>query len=198
MTTTARPPETKAARRPDLDSLYSINADGSRNKIHPADVRGRFQRRKNLVWTVLFAIYVVLPWIRVNGHPAVLLDIVEREFWLFGASFNAQDFYLAFFLVAGVGFALFVVSALWGRVWCGYACPHTVFLEGFYRRIERLVEGNAVQRRRLQEMPWSAVKLRKRLTKWTLYLAFSAFLSHSFLSYFMGAEVVLAAVTGPP
>ncbi|MFO1054737.1 MAG: cytochrome c oxidase accessory protein CcoG [Planctomycetota bacterium] len=185
-------------RHPDLDSLYCVNPDGSRNTIHPADVKGRFQRRKKIVWTILIALWVVLPWIRVGEHPAILLDIEHRSFYLFGATYNAQDFYLAFFLLTGIGITLFVVSTVFGRIWCGYSCPHTVFLEGVFRRVERWVEGNAAQRKRLNGLPWNAEKIRKRGLKLAIYLAISLFLSHNVLSYFLGADHVLAAMTGSP
>lgn len=185
-------------RRSDLDTLYCINPDGSRNTIHPADVRGRFQVRKKIVWAVLVAVYLVLPWIEIGGHPAVLLDIPERHFYLFGETFNAQDFYLAFFLLSGAGFALFVVSALWGRVWCGYACPHTVFLEGFYRRIEHWFEGGAGKRKRLEPMPWNGEKILRKGGKQVAYVLLSFLLAHTLLSYFMGVEGVRAAVTSAP
>ncbi|MCC6781653.1 MAG: cytochrome c oxidase accessory protein CcoG [Planctomycetes bacterium] len=185
-------------RRPDLDSLYCLNADGSRNTIHTADVHGRFQTRKKIVWAILIAIWVVLPWVKVGGHPTILIDIEHRSFYLFGATLNAQDFYLAFFLLTGIGITLFVVSSVFGRIWCGYSCPHTVFLEGVYRRIERWVEGTSQQRKRLKELPWNAEKLRKRGLKLVLFLAVSLFLSHNFLSYFLGAHEVLAAIVGSP
>lgn len=76
-------------RRPDVDTLFSINEDGSRNAIHPADVKGRFQVRKNLLWTVMIAIYMVLPWLKIGGRPALLIDIPARHFYLFGYTFNA-------------------------------------------------------------------------------------------------------------
>jgi cytochrome c oxidase accessory protein FixG len=185
-------------RRPDLDSLYCVNPDGSRNTIHPADVKGRFQSRKKVVWAILFALWIVLPWLEVGGKPAILVDLANRQFLLFGSTFNAQDFYLAYFLLTGVGFSLFVLSALFGRVWCGYACPHTVFLEGFYRRVERWLEGSAAQRKQLEAMPWNLQKILRRGGKWLIFAAFSAFLSHNFLSYFMGADEVLAAMTSSP
>src|SRR5690606_70632 len=80
-------------RRPDVDTLFSINPDGSRNVIHPADVRGRFQRRKQLLWVVLIGIYMALPWLQIGGRPAFLIDIPARHFYLFGYTFNAQDFW---------------------------------------------------------------------------------------------------------
>lgn len=195
--TQTTPPKAKQ-RRPDLDSLYCINPDGSRNTIHPADVKGRYQVRKKIVWTFLVALWVVLPWIEIGGHPAILADIANRRFYLFGETFNAQDFYLAYFLLTGVGFTLFVVSALFGRIWCGYACPQTVFLEGFFRRIERWIEGNAAQRKKLKDAPMSLQKALRRGAKWAIFFALSAFLAHNFLSYFMGADEVLAAMTSSP
>ncbi len=185
-------------RRPDLDSLYCINADGSRNKIHTADVRGRYQRRKKILWSVLIALYVGLPWIEIKGHPAVLLDIPRRHFYLLGNTFNAQDFWLAFFVISGVGFALLVVSALWGRVWCGYACPQTVFLEGVFRRVERFFEGNAAKRTQLDARGISLQKVLRRVGKYTAYLALSVVLSHTFLGYFMPVRDVVHAVVSPP
>ena len=119
----------------------SLRSDGSRNYVHPADVKGRFTRLRYIIFAVLIAIYVALPFVKVGGHPAVFMDIVNRKFYLFGAVFNAQDFWLMFFLLSGVGLTLLTVTAIKGRLWCGYACPHTVFLEGVFRRIERLIEG---------------------------------------------------------
>ena len=117
----------------------ALRADGRREFVIPADVSGRFTRRRYFGFALLILIYAVTPWIQIKGHPAILMDIEHRHFYLFGATFNAQDFWLAFFLLSGVGFALIVATAIWGRVWCGYACPQTVFLEGVYRRIERLI-----------------------------------------------------------
>ncbi len=198
MATPSAPSAKTGPRRPDLDSLYCLNEDGSRNTIHPADVKGRYQIRKKIIWTILIAIYVAIPWIDINGNPAVLFDIPGRNFFLFGATFNAQDFYLAYFVLTGIGFSLFIVSALFGRIWCGYSCPHTVFLDGVYRRIERFFDGNATQRKKLQAMPWNAQKIARRGAKWLSFLVVSAVLSHTFLSYFMPVEEVLAAVTHSP
>ena len=189
---------TTTKRRPDLDSLYCINEDGSRNTIHTADVRGRFQDRKRWLWVGLIAVYLALPWITINGNPAILIDIAHRSFFVFGQTFNAQDVWLFFFVITGVGFTLYVVSALFGRVWCGYGCPHTVFLDGVYRRVERWFDGDAVKRKRLAAAPWSADKVVRRGGKWVVYLGLSFLLAHTFLSYFMPARVVWAAVTGPP
>ncbi|MBW2405042.1 MAG: hypothetical protein JRF42_14855 [Deltaproteobacteria bacterium] len=87
----------------------SLRSDGSRNYVHPADVAGRFTRLRYIIFTVLIAVYVVLPFVKVGGHPAVFIDIVNRRFYLFGAVFNAQDFWLVFFLLSGVGLTLLTI-----------------------------------------------------------------------------------------
>lgn len=193
-------PEKKpgGARRPDIDTLYTINADGSHNKVYTADVKGRFQNRKKILWAIMLGIYVVMPWVKIHGNPAILIDLPNRNFYLFGGTFNAQDFQLAFLYVTGLAFALFVVSAIWGRLWCGYACPQTVFLEGVYRRVERLFEGDAGRRKKLAAMPWNREKVLRRGGKWAAFLILSMVLSHTFLSYFMPVERVFAAITSPP
>lgn len=170
---------------PSLDALASINPDGSRNFIHTADVRGRFTTLRAATGWILIALYVLLPWIPVNGNPAVFLDVRHGRYHFFGLTFVSQDLWLAFFAVTGVGFALFVATALWGRVWCGWACPQTVFLEHIYRRIERLIEGDATARRRLDRGPWNADKILSRGIKWAIFLAISFSIAHVFLSYFV-------------
>ncbi len=187
-----------SARRPDLETLYCINEDGSHNTIHPADVKGRFQRIKKITWTLLIAVYVILPWIQVGGHPAILVDLPHRHFFLFGKIFNAADFWLFFFILSGVGLFLFFLSATYGRVWCGYGCPQTVFLEGVFRRVERWIEGGATARDRLAKSPWNKEKILKRFSKLGIYLLISLFLSHTFLSYFIPVDVLQKAVTSSP
>lgn len=188
----------QVVRRPDVDTIFSVNADGSRNPIHPADVRGRFQRRKHALWYLLIAVYLVVPWLKIGGHPVLLIDIPARHFYLLGATYNAQDFWFAFFFVTGLGFSLFVVAALFGRMWCGYACPHTVFLEGVFRRIERWIEGPAPSRAKLDKAPPSAAKILRRGAKLVVFLGIAAVISHSFLGYFMPVEVLVAAMTASP
>lgn len=186
------------AERPSLDALASINADGSRNFIYPADVRGRFTTWRTTMGWILIAVYALLPCIPINGNPAVLLDVRRGQYHLFGLTLVSQDLWLAFFLLSGAGFALFFVTALWGRVWCGWACPQTVFLEHIYRRIERMIEGDGPARRRLATAPWDARKTILRFVKWALFLAVSVAITHIFLSYFIPWPELLRMVSAPP
>ena len=108
-----------------VEQASSLRNDGSRNFVHPADVKGRFVKARYVVFAVLIAIWATLPWIQIGGHPAMYLDVPGRHFFLFGATFNAQDFWLVFFLFSGTGLALLTITTVLGRVWCGWACPQT-------------------------------------------------------------------------
>jgi len=176
----------------------SLQSDGRRQAVHPADVSGRFTTRRNLVFATLIAVYVLLPWIEVGGHPAVFLDVVNRKFFLFGATFNAQDVWLTFFLLTGIGFALIVATALMGRIWCGYACPQTVFLEGVFRRFERWLEGPAQIRIRRNRKALDFDKLWRKVVKHAAYVIAAALVAHVFLSYFVSLPRLFEMMTSNP
>lgn len=172
-------------KKPSLDTVTSINEDGSRFVIHPADVRGRYTRWRRISALLLIGIYVLLPWIPVNGYPAVFLDVMNRRFHLFGITLAAQDMWLLFFGVTGLAFLLFYVTAFLGRVWCGWACPQTVFLEHVFRRFERWIEGDAPARRKLDSAPFSPAKIFKRILKHGVFVLLAALIAHIFLAYFI-------------
>jgi cytochrome c oxidase accessory protein FixG len=179
-------------------SLASIGDDGSRVAIHPSDVRGRFMSARRLSAVLLVAVYVLLPWIPVKGKPAVFLDVANLRFHFFGLTFAAQDLWLAFFLITGLGFTLFFVTALFGRLWCGWACPQTIFLEHVYRRIELWIEGDAATRRRLDAGEWTAEKTWKRGAKHVASILVSLVIAHVLLAYFVSIPEVLRMVTHSP
>jgi cytochrome c oxidase accessory protein FixG len=187
-----------SAARPSLDSVTTINADGSRRFLHPADTRGRWTTARRLVAWVLIAIYLLLPWVPVGGFPAVFLDIAERRFHLFGWTVASQELWLLFFFISGLGFALFFVTALLGRVWCGWACPQTVFLEHVFRAIERLIDGDAPARRQLDAAPWDNLKVAKRVAKHALFVLVSTLIAHLFLAYFVSLPRLYAMITEAP
>jgi cytochrome c oxidase accessory protein FixG len=176
----------------------SLRRDGTRQHVHPADVHGRFARLRVGVFAVLIALLCALPWLQVGGHPAVFIDIERSEFYLFGSTFNAQDFWLAFFPLSGAGFLLIVATALWGRVWCGYACPHTVFLEGVFRPIERWLEGPRTTRLRRNQAGPSFDKFWRKALKHSIYLALSFVLAHVMVSYFVSLPRLYRMVLGDP
>lgn len=172
-------------KTPNLSSLTTVNEDGSHYFLHPADVSGFWTKVRRSFGFVLIVVYVALPWIPINGYPAVFLDVEKRLFHLFGLTLVPQDMWVMFFLVTGMGFALFFITSLLGRVWCGWACPYTVFLDHVYRRIERWIEGDAIARRKLAEAPWTSGKILKRFVKHLLFAGVAALIAHVFLSYFV-------------
>lgn len=176
----------------------SLRSDGSRVNLVPADVRGRFARARRLVFAALIVFGVALPLVRFGGHPAMLLDVQRRQFFLFGQTFNAQDTWLVFFLLSGVGFVLIVAAAVLGRVWCGWACPQTVFLEGVFRRIERWIEGPRNAHLRRDAGPMTFAKVWRKAVKHALFFMLALALAHLVLAYFVSLPGAWTLVNGPP
>lgn len=177
-------------KSPQIDTLTTVAQDGSRNFLHPAHVNGRFTKLRQRIFVLLIALLVALPFIQIGDYPAVWLDVPRRQFHLFGFSLGPSDSYLLFFLLTAVGFVLVVVSALWGRIWCGYACPQTVFLEGVFRRIERWIDGTRDAQIRLEKAPLSGEKIFKRVLKYTLFAAVSLLIAHLLLCYFVSFKTL--------
>ncbi len=159
--------------------LASMKTDGSRLMIHPADVRGRWTRIRRLVFAVLIAFYVLAPFIPVGGHPMIQLDFAHRSFFLFGQTFNSQDIWMVLFLLLSFAFGLLLVTAWHGRVWCGFACPQSVFIEGVVRPIERFFEGPRERRLKAVDQPWTAGRLARRVAKLGAFLLLSVLIAHT-------------------
>ncbi|MCH8503154.1 MAG: cytochrome c oxidase accessory protein CcoG [Ectothiorhodospiraceae bacterium] len=155
----------------------------SREKIHPREVKGPFQTLRNLAVVVLLGIFYGLPWLQWDGRQAVLFDLPVRQFHIFGLTFWPQDFlYLALLLIIAA-LTLFFFTALAGRLWCGYACPQTVWTEAFIW-MERWTEGNRQQRLKLDKSPWTRQKLLRRGSKHALWVAFALYTGFTFVGYF--------------
>lgn len=183
---------------PTLDSLASLDQHGVHKKIHPADVRGPTTSARRVTFAVLLAILLIVPWIQIGGRPAILLDIPHRQFFLLGDIFNAQDAFLLFFLLTGVGFALVVTTSLFGRMWCGFACPQTVVIDGIFRTIERVIEGPREARIKLDRAPLGAGKIARKGLKHALYIALSLALSHQLLGYFFPIRELWTLISAGP
>jgi cytochrome c oxidase accessory protein FixG len=176
----------------------ALRPDGRRVALHTIDVRGRFIRARRATFAALIALYLAAPLVRVGGHPAVHLDVAARRFYLFGGTFNAQDFWIVLFLCTALLFTLLFLTAWHGRVWCGWACPQTVFLEALYRPIERLVDGPRSRRIKLAGAPWTLPRLARTAAKHGLYVAVSLLISHVALSLFVSAPELYAMVREGP
>jgi cytochrome c oxidase accessory protein FixG len=160
------------------ESLYA-----KAEKIYPRQVHGLFARLRVLGVLGLLGIYYILPWLRWDGQQALLLDLPARKFHIFFVTLWPQDFFYLALLLIIAGLTLFFVTALAGRVWCGYACPQTVWTEAFLW-IERKVEGDRMKQQKLDALPLNARKFRIKATKHFLWIAFSAWTGFTFVGYF--------------
>ena len=183
---------------PTRERVTTIGSDGSRQALHPADVRGQWVRARWAMGWFLIAVFAAVPWIEIGGNPAVFLDIEHRRFHLLGATLGLGDLWLLFFVISGLGFGIYAVTALLGRVWCGWSCPQTVYLEHVFRRVDRLIEGDHLQRARLDAAPWTAEKLLKRGGRATLYILLCWGVAHIFLAYFVSIPGLYPMITGAP
>ena len=178
--------------------LSTVDASGGRLWVYPADVSGRYRGRRDRVSEVLLLVFLLLPWLRIGGQQAVLFDVAGGRIALFGLRFWLHDAPMLLFVAGGAAITLALVTSIWGRVWCGWACPQTVFVDRVFRKIERWIEGDAVLRRRLDAASWSTDKLAKKGTKWALFTGVSLVISHSFLAYLLGTDGVARAISEGP
>ena len=160
------------------DTLYA-----SHQKVYAREVSGRFARLRIVSVVVLLGLFYGLPWVHWNGRQAVLFDLPARKFFIFGLTLFPQDFYLLTWLLIMAALSLFFFTALAGRLWCGYACPQTVWTEVFVW-LERLTEGNRSQQIKLDKAPWSMRKLGRKSLKQLLWIAFAAFTGMTFVGFF--------------
>jgi cytochrome c oxidase accessory protein FixG len=152
-------------------------------KIYPRQVSGRFARLRIIAVWALLGLFYLLPWITIGGRQAMLFDLPARKFYLFGLTFWPQDFvYLALLLITA-GLTLFFVTALAGRLWCGYACPQTVWTEVFIW-IERRIEGDRAKRMKLDAAPWNAEKILRKTAKQAVWILFAAWTGFTFVGFF--------------
>jgi polyferredoxin len=179
------------------DSLATVDKDGKRVWIYPKMPKGKFYNWRKIASYLYIVIFLTLPFIKVNGEPLFMLNVLERKFILFGLVFTPHDFHLFFFVM--ITFFVFIIlfTVVFGRLFCGWACPQTVFLEMIFRRIEYWIEGDANEQRRLDQRPMDADKLKKRLLKHSLFFLISVVVANYFLAYIIGMDAVLKIISDP-
>jgi cytochrome c oxidase accessory protein FixG len=176
------------------DSVATINKQGKRNYIFPKKPGGKFYNLRTLVSIVYLAVFFTLPFIKVDDEPLFLFNVLERKFIFFGQIFWPQDFFI--FAIGFLTFMVFIIffTVVFGRVFCGWACPQTIFMEMVFRKIEYWLDGDHNEQRKLKAMPWTAYKIRKRATKMAVFYFISFIIANFFLAYIIGMDDVLAMV----
>jgi len=180
------------------DRLSTLDETGKRKWIYPKKVFGKYFNARTWLSYVLLAFLFGGPFIRIGGEPLLMLNILERKFVIFGKIFWPQDFYL--FGLATVTLIVFIVlfTVVFGRLFCGWVCPQTIFMEMLFRKIEYWIEGDWKHQQKLDAQQWDAEKIRKKGLKHALFLLISFFISNIFLAYIIGSDALIANVTAPP
>ena len=180
--------------QPEERVLSTLEKDGSRRWLTPRLAKGRFLTRRRAVAYGLIALFTLIPYIAINGKPAMLLDVVHRQFTLFGFTFLPTDTVLLALFMVTLILSIFITTALLGRIWCGWACPQTVYMEFVFRPIERLCLG----RSGVGGKPATAVAGWRYVAMYAAFFAVCLYLAHTFLAYFVGVESLRKWVTGSP
>lgn len=179
------------------DAVATITKDGKRNFIYPKKTNGKLYNRRTLFSIFYLVVFFTLPFIKVNDAPLFMLNVLERKFIIFGMVFWPQDFFI--FGIAMLTFVVFVIvfTVVFGRVFCGWACPQTIFMEMVFRKIEYWIDGDAAQQKQLQTMPWNAKKITKRLVKFIAFFGLSFIIANFFLAYLISMDSLLGYITHP-
>ncbi len=179
------------------DKVATVDQKGKRIWMFPQKPKGKLYSARKLVTLGYLMVFFGLPFIKVNGHPVFLLNVLERKFILFGQIFWPQDFFI--FALGMILFIVFVAlfTVVFGRVFCGWACPQTVFMEMIFRKVEFWIEGDAAEQKLLAKAPWDSRKLGKKGLKWAAFWLISFVIANTFLAYIIGIDELQKIITEP-
>lgn len=179
------------------DSVATITKDGKRNYINPKKPKGRLYNLRTRFSIFYLIVFFTLPFIKVNEQPLLMLNILERKFIIFGLIFWPQDFFI--FGIAMLTFMVFVIlfTVVFGRIFCGWACPQTIFMEMVFRKIEYWIDGDSNKQRLLKSMRWNGEKIRKRLLKGIVFFLISFIIANFFLAYLISMDELMNHIKNP-
>ncbi|MGB1042969.1 MAG: cytochrome c oxidase accessory protein CcoG [Tenacibaculum sp.] len=180
------------------DSISTVNKEGKRAWVYPKKPSGRFYKYRSYVSYLLLFFLLSAPFIKIKGNQFLLFNVIERKFNIFGFPFWPQDFYLLVVsMIIGVVFII-LFTVIFGRIFCGWICPQTIFLEMVFRKIEYWIDGDRGKQIRLSKQPWNAEKIKKRLLKWFVFFIISFVIANVFLAYLIGGDTLITYITGNP
>ena len=176
------------------DSVATIDQKGKRKYIFPKKPKGQLYNLRTISSIVYLIIFFSLPWIKWHGEPFIMLNVLKRKFILFGQIFGPQDFFI--FALGMITFVVFIIlfTVIFGRIFCGWACPQTIFMEMVFRKIEYWLDGDAHKQQQLKAMPWNAFKIRKRITKIVVFWLIAFIIANYFMAYLISMDEVLRYV----
>ncbi|HFC01243.1 MAG TPA: cytochrome c oxidase accessory protein CcoG [Phaeodactylibacter sp.] len=179
------------------DSIATVDKKGNRIWLYPKKPKGWHTNLRTYLSWILLAVLFGMPFIKVNGDPLMLFDVINRNFIILGIHFGPQDLYL--FALAMLTFVIFIAlfTVVFGRLFCGWVCPQTIFMEMVYRKIEFFIEGDANAQRRLNKAPWTKDKIFKKTIKHLIFFGIAVLIANTFLSYILGIDKVKEIITDP-
>ncbi|HMS65720.1 MAG TPA: cytochrome c oxidase accessory protein CcoG [Ignavibacteria bacterium] len=179
------------------DTISIVDEKGGRKWVYPKKPKGKFYNARIIVSIILLAFLFGVPFIKVDGHPFLLFDIINRNFIIFGTLFTPSDFYLFGLIMISVFVFLFLITALFGRIFCGWICPQTIFLEMVFRRIEYLIEGDYTKQKTLNKSRWTSEKILKKTLKYSIFFVLSFVIANTFLAYIIGVDKLFHIMSEP-
>ncbi len=179
------------------DSVATISNEGTRNFINPKKPKGRLYNLRTRFSIFYLIVFFSLPFIKIHGEPLLMLNVLDRKFIIFGMVFWPQDFFI--FGIAMLTFVVFIIlfTVVFGRIFCGWACPQTIFMEMVFRKIEYWIDGDSAKQKQLKAMPWNAEKTRKRALKFIIFFVLSFIIANFFLAYLISMDQLLGYLRDP-
>jgi cytochrome c oxidase accessory protein FixG len=179
------------------DRIATVNEEGKRVWIFPKKPSGSFYNKRKIVSYLLLGFLFAGPHLRIKGEPLLMLNLIERKFVILGQVFWPQDMYiLAVLLILAIVFVI-LFTIIYGRIFCGWVCPQTIFMEMVFRRIEYFIEGDAAQQRLLEKAPWNVNKIVKKTGKHVIFWLLSFLIANTFLAYIIGSDALWQIQTDP-
>lgn len=179
------------------DQLATVTDEGKRVWIFPKRPFGKLHNYRKFVSIILLAVLFLVPFIKVNGHPYMLLDLLNRKFILFGIAFGPHDFHLFVLTIIGFIISIFLFTVVYGRIFCGWVCPQTIFMEMVFRKIEYFIEGNSNKQRALNKAPWDSTKIFKKLSKHIIFFLVSFSIANALLAWVIGVDALFELASKP-
>jgi len=180
------------------DNLATIDDKGKRLWVYAKKPKGEFTTYRNIFGIILLILFFAVPFIKINGQAMLLLNFIERKIVILGVQFWPQDFHLFFLAMVALMVFIILFTVTYGRLWCGWACPQTVFMEIVFRRIEYWIEGDAYHQKKLAQKPWNFIKIFRKVLKHFIFYLISFIIGNFFLAYIIGIEGLLEIITDDP
>jgi cytochrome c oxidase accessory protein FixG len=179
------------------DSIATVTKEGKRKWIYPVKPQGKLYEIRKILSYIYLIIFFTLPFIKINGHPILQFNIIERKFIFFGSVFWPDDFFILAIAMLTMLVFIILFTVIYGRLFCGWVCPQTIFMEFVFRRIEYWIEGNASKQILLDKQPWNNKKILIKSIKWLIFFAISFLVANIFLAYIIGIDELFKIISEP-